>query len=78
MSVETGNKWPHYSTGYLSKRSTFRYSITVIVVGLRLVGGNTEREGRLEVRYNGAWGTVCNDRFDNIAAGVACRQLGLG
>jgi len=48
------------------------------VVGLRLVGGTTRREGRLEVSYNGVWGTVCDDGFNNVDAGVACRQLGYG
>lgn len=48
------------------------------VEGLRLVGGETESEGRLEVNYDGVWGTVCDDGFNNVAAGVVCRQLGLG
>jgi len=48
------------------------------VVGLRLVRGETEREGRLEVRYNDLWGTVCDDYFNNVDAGVACRELDLG
>ena len=45
---------------------------------LRLVGGPTQSEGVLEVSYDGVWGTVCDDGFNNVAAGVACRQLGVG
>ena len=43
---------------------------------LRLAGGTTNFEGRLEIFHNGKWGTVCDDRFRDVSAGVACRQLG--
>lgn len=44
---------------------------------LRLVGpGNRPEEGRLEVLYQGQWGTVCDDDFTLQEATVACRQLG--
>ena len=33
-------------------------------------------EGRLEVFYDGNWGTVCSSDFDFEAANVSCKQLG--
>ena len=44
--------------------------------GVHLVGGNVSYEGRVEIFYNGEWGTVCGFGFDGTDADVVCRELG--
>ncbi|KAK3704226.1 hypothetical protein QZH41_007849 [Actinostola sp. cb2023] len=45
-------------------------------VQVRLAGGRSPNSGRVEVRYHGAWGTVCNGGWDANDAEVVCRMLG--
>ena len=47
---------------------------------IRLEGGvdsnqTRTRNGRIEICYNNAWGTVCNTAFSLLDATVTCHQL---
>jgi len=43
---------------------------------IRLVNGTNATDGTVEVCIGGRYGTVCDDRWDELDARVVCRDLG--
>ena len=52
------------------------YSFLLSSVDVRLNGGNSKANGRVEFFFNGLWGTVCATNWDLRDAQVVCRMLG--
>ena len=49
------------------------YIVDCIIGTLRLMGGSTDKEGRVEVCVGGRWGTVQTNQFLEVAESV-CRS----
>ena len=48
-------------------------NVTNDTAPVRLLGGSSPYEGRVEVFYNGLWGSVCRDMWSLEDAHVTCR-----
>jgi deleted-in-malignant-brain-tumors protein 1 len=42
-----------------------------------LQDGDIPTEGRVELKVNGTWGTICGTGFDSADAQVICNMFGL-
>ncbi|KAK3753687.1 hypothetical protein QZH41_013133 [Actinostola sp. cb2023] len=77
-----GYKAAERPIGYIEGETTTRKLMDGVrctdppAVQVRLAAGRSPNSGRVEVRYHGAWGTVCDDGWDTNDAEVVCRMLG--
>ena len=54
----------------------FAFSELCVEGSVRLTGGNTDRDGWVEVCDKETWQSVCDDGWGNVQAEVVCRELG--
>jgi len=74
---------PHPPSTTTTTTTTPKPKIPMVKVAsdmdIRLAGGRTEKEGRIEMKFDdGDWGVACGDGWGVREAIVACKQLGLG
>lgn len=80
LSLAQYESWPHYPEYFQEPAPEYhrpQVPSDVVKIQLRLAGQKRKHsEGRVEVYYDGQWGTVCDDDFTIHAAHVVCRELG--
>ena len=74
-TVAVGSR-PYEMGAAMTATDVFHITPGEALEALRFAGG-TGTSGMLEIKYNGSWGLICDDNWNDAAARVACRSLGL-
>ncbi|XP_055466005.1 lysyl oxidase homolog 2-like [Psammomys obesus] len=70
-------QYPEYFQQPAPEHHQHQVPSDVVKIQVRLAGQKRKHnEGRVEVYYEGQWGTVCDDDFSIHAAHVVCREVG--
>ena len=64
--------WPFYLRFWFPAVSNF----TCTDGEIKLIGGTAAYEGTIQVCMNNRFGTICDEKFNSVAAGVVCNSLG--
>ena len=80
----TGNETQLTDCPYVSDHNCLHFEDSGVICAnascndgdIRLVGGDNQFEGRVEICLLGVWGTICDDFWGLQDARVACKSLG--
>ena len=78
-SISLRSWWPSVEATYIRMYENSYFFLLLVRcqdTSLRLVGGPSASEGRVEVCINETWGTICDNSWSTNDANIVCGQLG--
>ncbi|XP_052772242.1 scavenger receptor cysteine-rich domain superfamily protein-like [Mya arenaria] len=66
----------HTNARWVTEGECQEYSTPLNIQDIRLSGGQSKIEGRVEIKSMDTWGTICKDRFGIREADVICNMMG--